>query len=267
MAAILSRPQCVNLAVSSTASARGTRHLGANARMWWYLVISWLWYTLLLSCLLSLPTLLHTVFQLTSYSCVLFQECFNGRNHMSHPPCTSYTNWFNREHLHGLVLFTFAWCVHDLYHYRYFSYHSLDCCQTEFEAAWGTHPDRQAITKFPLALVSRQALVSLTAMPHQALCIISSPYVISNWRDGLQTAKLGLTPVNLTFDLWPWPWHWIKPESPLNHKAYKSDDFVSKKEEQVPHHGSRLGRKNALITKSSYDRISSLSHQMKGNTD
>ena len=39
----------------------------------------------------------------------------------------------------------------------------------------------------------------LSHMPHQALCIISSPYVNSNWSYGLETAKLGFWPL--------WPWH------------------------------------------------------------
>ena len=43
---------------------------------------------------------------------------------------------------------------------------------------------------------------------HQALCIISSPYVNSNWSYGPEKAKLGLTSVTLTFDLWPYPVAW-----------------------------------------------------------
>ena len=37
--------------------------------------------------------------------------------------------------------------------------------------------------------------------PHQALCIISSPYVNSNWSYGSETAKLGFDLWDL--DLWP----------------------------------------------------------------
>ena len=40
---------------------------------------------------------------------------------------------------------------------------------------------------------------------HQALCIISTSYMNSNWNYGPETAKSGLTSVTLTFDLWPWP--------------------------------------------------------------
>ena len=40
-------------------------------------------------------------------------------------------------------------------------------------------------------------------MPHQALCIISLPYVISDWSKGPQLAKLGFDLCDL--DLWPWP--------------------------------------------------------------
>ena len=43
---------------------------------------------------------------------------------------------------------------------------------------------------------------------HQALCIISSTYVNSNWNYGPETAKLVLTSVTLVFDLWPWPFAW-----------------------------------------------------------
>ena len=38
---------------------------------------------------------------------------------------------------------------------------------------------------------------------HQALCIISSPYVNSNWSNSLETAKWGHDLCD--FDLWPWP--------------------------------------------------------------
>ena len=40
---------------------------------------------------------------------------------------------------------------------------------------------------------------------HQFLCIISSPYVNSNWSYSPETAKWGHDLVTLTFDLWPWP--------------------------------------------------------------
>ena len=41
---------------------------------------------------------------------------------------------------------------------------------------------------------------------HQALCIISSPYVNSNWSYGPETAKWGHDLCD--FDLWPWPFAW-----------------------------------------------------------
>ena len=43
---------------------------------------------------------------------------------------------------------------------------------------------------------------------HQALCIISSSYVNSNWSYSLETAKLGYDICDLAFDLWPWPFAW-----------------------------------------------------------
>ena len=42
---------------------------------------------------------------------------------------------------------------------------------------------------------------------HQALCIISSPYVNSNWSYGPEKAKWGHDLCDL--DLWPWPFAWI----------------------------------------------------------
>ena len=41
---------------------------------------------------------------------------------------------------------------------------------------------------------------------HQALCIISSSYVNSNWSYSPETAKLGHDLCDL--DLWPWPFAW-----------------------------------------------------------
>ena len=41
---------------------------------------------------------------------------------------------------------------------------------------------------------------------HQALCIISSSYVNSNWSYGPESAKLGVDLCDL--DLWPWPFAW-----------------------------------------------------------
>ena len=38
-------------------------------------------------------------------------------------------------------------------------------------------------------------------MPYQALCIISSPYVVSNWSYGAEIAKLGFDLCDP--DLWP----------------------------------------------------------------
>ena len=43
---------------------------------------------------------------------------------------------------------------------------------------------------------------------HQAVCIISSSYVNSNWSYSPETIKLVLTSVTLTFDLWHWPFAW-----------------------------------------------------------
>ena len=40
----------------------------------------------------------------------------------------------------------------------------------------------------------------------QALCIISSSHVNSNWSYGPETAKLGVDLCDL--DLWPWPFAW-----------------------------------------------------------
>ena len=45
-------------------------------------------------------------------------------------------------------------------------------------------------------------------MQHQALCIISLPYVNSNWSYGPETAKWGHDLCDLDFDLWPWPFAW-----------------------------------------------------------
>ena len=39
----------------------------------------------------------------------------------------------------------------------------------------------------------------------QALCIISSPYVNSNWSYSPEKAKCDFDLVTLTLDLWPWP--------------------------------------------------------------
>ena len=41
---------------------------------------------------------------------------------------------------------------------------------------------------------------------HQSLCIISSPYVNSNWNYSPETAKWGCDLCDL--DLWPWPFAW-----------------------------------------------------------
>ena len=41
---------------------------------------------------------------------------------------------------------------------------------------------------------------------HQALCIIWSSYVNSNWSCGPETTKLGVDLCDL--DLWPWPFAW-----------------------------------------------------------
>ena len=46
---------------------------------------------------------------------------------------------------------------------------------------------------------------------HQAICIISSSYVNSNWSYSLETVKLGRDLCDL--DLWPWPFAWTLPWS------------------------------------------------------
>ena len=46
---------------------------------------------------------------------------------------------------------------------------------------------------------------------HQAICIISSSYVNSNWSYSPETAKLGCDLCDL--DLWPWPFAWTLPWS------------------------------------------------------
>ena len=43
---------------------------------------------------------------------------------------------------------------------------------------------------------------------HLSLCIISSPYVNSNWSYSSEMERWVLTFVTLTFDLWPWPFAW-----------------------------------------------------------
>ena len=43
-------------------------------------------------------------------------------------------------------------------------------------------------------------------MQHQAICIISSSYVNSNWSYSPETVKLGCDLCDL--DLWPWPFAW-----------------------------------------------------------
>ena len=46
---------------------------------------------------------------------------------------------------------------------------------------------------------------------HQAICIISSSYVNSNWSYSPETVKLGRDLCDL--DLWPWPFAWTLPWS------------------------------------------------------
>ena len=50
-------------------------------------------------------------------------------------------------------------------------------------------------------------------MQHQAICIISSSYVNSNWSYSPETKIWVVTSVTLTFDLWPWPFAWTLPWS------------------------------------------------------
>ena len=45
-------------------------------------------------------------------------------------------------------------------------------------------------------------------LQHQAICIISSSYVNSNWSYSPETKIWVVTSVTLTFDLWPWPFAW-----------------------------------------------------------
>ena len=49
--------------------------------------------------------------------------------------------------------------------------------------------------------------IGIFLMPNQALCIISSPYMNSNWSYSPETAKLGFDLCD--FDLWPWPWPFV----------------------------------------------------------
>ena len=46
-----------------------------------------------------------------------------------------------------------------------------------------------------------------SSQQHQALCIISLPYVNTNWSYSPETAKWGHDLCDL--DLWPWPFAWI----------------------------------------------------------
>ena len=50
--------------------------------------------------------------------------------------------------------------------------------------------------------------VGTSPKQHQALCIISSAYMNSNWSYSPEMAKLGKTSVTLTFDLWPLSCAW-----------------------------------------------------------
>ena len=48
---------------------------------------------------------------------------------------------------------------------------------------------------------------------HQAICIISSSYVNSNWSYSPETKSWVVTSVTLTFTPWPWPFAWTLPWS------------------------------------------------------
>ena len=50
-------------------------------------------------------------------------------------------------------------------------------------------------------------------MPNQALCIISSPYMNSNWSYSPETAKLGLDLCDFDLSPWPWPFVWTSLQS------------------------------------------------------
>ena len=50
-------------------------------------------------------------------------------------------------------------------------------------------------------------------LQHQAICIILSSYVNSNWSYSPETKIWVVTSVTLTFDLWPWPFAWTLPWS------------------------------------------------------
>ena len=54
---------------------------------------------------------------------------------------------------------------------------------------------------------------STSPKQHEALCIISSSCVNSNWSYGPKPLSWGLTSVTLTFDLWPWPFVWTSISS------------------------------------------------------
>ena len=51
-----------------------------------------------------------------------------------------------------------------------------------------------------------EKLEGTSLKPHQALCIISSPLVNSNWSYNPETTKLGVDLCDL--ELWPWPFAW-----------------------------------------------------------
>ena len=54
----------------------------------------------------------------------------------------------------------------------------------------------------------------------QALCIISSSYMNSNWSHSPEMAKFGYDPCDL--DLWPWPFAWTS----LLSLVFSPDNFV-----------------------------------------
>ena len=59
-------------------------------------------------------------------------------------------------------------------------------------------------------------------MPLQALCMISSPYVNSNWSYGPETAKLGFDLCDI--DLWPLTLTLCMDIKPVNGNQWKFPD-------------------------------------------
>ena len=82
---------------------------------------------------------------------------------------------------------------------------------------------------------------------HQALCILSSPYVNSNWSYSPETANLGFDLfVTLTVDLLPWPFVWTSLLSMVITPEYfmmiRCDEHCKKVWRKDGRTGRRTGR-------------------------